>query len=201
MFGDIHADLTGYLIRAYLLAGLIFHKAVWEVLKRRVPQGAPGGGRASARITFAKLAKIGILAGIILQALLPLDLFPIASEGAPQLLWIGLLLYTAGLGIAVSARLELGRNWSDIEAAHLQRDHAVVASGLYRYIRHPIYTGDLLLLAGLELALNSWLVLGVALIAAVVSQKAAREEKDLVGGIPDYAAYCRRTKRFIPFVF
>jgi protein-S-isoprenylcysteine O-methyltransferase Ste14 len=200
MFGDIHADLTDYLIRAYLLGGLIFHKAVWEVLKRRVPQRAPGGP-ASARITLVKLAKIGILAGVILQALLPLDLLPIAPQGAPQLLWTGLLLYTAGLGIAVSARLQLGSNWSDIEAARLQRDHAVVANGLYRYIRHPIYTGDLLLLAGLELALNSWLVLGVALIAAVVSQKAAREEKDLVGGIPDYAAYCRRTKRFIPFVF
>lgn len=199
MFGDIHADLAAYLIRAYLLAGLIFHKAVWEVLKKKVFQ-APSGS-ASAGVTIAKLGKIAILAGIILQTLLPLDLFPIAPQDMPQLLWIGLLLYTAGLTIAVSARLQLGNNWSDIEAARLQRNHAVVAHGLYRYIRHPIYTGDLLLLAGLELSLNSWLVFGVALIAAVVTQKAAREEKDLAGGIPDYGDYCRRTKRFIPFVF
>ena len=199
MFGDIHADLAAYLIRGYLLAGLIFHKAVWEILKKRVSQ-APNAS-ASAGVTIAKLIKIGILAGIILQTLLPLDLFPIASQGTPPLLWIGLLLYTAGLTIAVSARLQLGNNWSDIEAARLQRGHAVVANGLYRYIRHPIYTGDLLLLAGLELSLNSWLVLGVALIAAVVTQKAAREEKDLAGGIPAYGEYCRRTKRFIPFVF
>ena len=199
MFGDIHADLAAYLVRAYLLAGLIFHKAVWEVLKKRVPQATAAS--ASAGITIAKLIKIGILAGIIVQTLLPLDLLPIAPQGTPQMLWVGVLLFTAGLGIAVSARLQLGNNWSDIEAARLQSGHAVVDRGLYRYIRHPIYTGDLLLLAGLELALNSWLVLGVALIAAVVTQKAAREEKDLAGGIPAYGDYCRRTKRFIPFVF
>jgi protein-S-isoprenylcysteine O-methyltransferase Ste14 len=184
-------------VRAWLLAGLVFHKAVWEALKR----GAPGRRADGGPLTLVKLAKIGILAGIIVQCLLPFDLLPMFAERAPLALWSGLALYTAGLLVAVTARIQLGRNWSDIEVAHLQRDHAVVSSGPYRYIRHPIYTGDLLLLFGLELALNSWLVLGVAALAIAVSQKAAREEKDLSGGLPAYAAYCRRTKRFIPFVF
>jgi protein-S-isoprenylcysteine O-methyltransferase Ste14 len=200
MIGDLHAGLATYLVRLYLLAGLIFHKAVWEILKRKAPP--PASARpADTGMTFVKLAKIAILAGVILQTVLPFDVLPIAAPRAPQPLWAGLLLYTAGLLIAVSARLQLGRNWSDIEVAHLKRDHAVVSNGLYRYIRHPIYTGDLLLLAGLELALNSWLVVGVAVLAVAVSQKAAREERDLVSGLPAYAAYCRRTKRFIPFVF
>jgi protein-S-isoprenylcysteine O-methyltransferase Ste14 len=201
MIGEIHADLASYMVRAYLLAGLIFHKAVWELLKRKGPPPAAGNPSALGSVTLVKLAKIGILAGIIVQCLLPFDLLPMVPSGSPESLWAGLLLYSAGLLIAVTARIQLGRNWSDIEVAHLKRDHAVVSNGVYRYIRHPIYTGDLLLLCGLELALNSWLVLGVAALALAVSQKAAREEKDLVGGLPAYAAYCRQTKRFIPFVF
>lgn len=184
-------------VRAWLLAGLIFHKAVWEALKR----GAPDAARPAGGVTLVKLVKIGVLAGILLQCVLPFDLLPMFSERPPLALWSGLALFTAGLIVAVAARIELGRNWSDIETAHLTSGHAVVSTGLYRFIRHPIYTGDLLLLPGLELALNSWLVLGVAALAAVVSAKAAREERDLAGGLPAYAAYCRRTKRFIPFVF
>jgi protein-S-isoprenylcysteine O-methyltransferase Ste14 len=195
MIGDLHADVVDYVVRAYLLAGLIFHKAVWEVLKRNAPPAAAG-----PLLTAVKLVKIGILAGIIVQTLLPFEVLPIAAGGALRLLWTGLLVYTTGLLIAVAARIQLGRNWSDIEAAQLRRDHAVISNGLYRYIRHPIYTGDLLLLAGLELALNSWLVLGAAALAIVVSRRAAREERDLTRGLPAYAAYCRRTKRFIPFV-
>jgi protein-S-isoprenylcysteine O-methyltransferase Ste14 len=195
MIGDLHAEVVDYVVRAYLLAGLIFHKAVWEVLKRNAPLAASG-----PRPTAVKLVKIGILAGIILQTLLPFEILPIATGGSLRLLWTGLLVYTTGLLIAVAARIQLGRNWSDIEAAQLRRDHAVISNGLYRYIRHPIYTGDLLLLAGLELALNSWLVLGAAALAIVVSRRAAREERDLTRGLPAYAAYCRRTKRFIPFV-
>ena len=78
--------------------------------------------------------------------------------------------------------------------------HAVVSSGIYRYIRHPIYTGDILLLLGLELCLNSWLVLGLALLVPAVAVQAIKEEQKLVDALPDYASYIRRTKRFIPFL-
>ena len=59
-------------------------------------------------------------------------------------------------------------NWSDIETAEVLCEHAVVSHGVYRYVRHPIYIGDIALLVGLELALNSWLVLGALAIAPIV---------------------------------
>jgi protein-S-isoprenylcysteine O-methyltransferase Ste14 len=71
---------------------------------------------------------------------------------------------------------------------------------LYRYIRHPIYVGDLLLLAGLELSLNSWLVAGVIVMAPFVLWKAIREEQVLARALPDYDSYRMKTKRFIPFI-
>lgn len=181
-------------LRAYLLAGLIFHKVVWEVLKRSRRQTA----RISTTARLAKLAKLAILAGILIQTLF-LDILPITREPL-QLQMAGTAIYTIGLLTAITARWQLGTNWSDIEAAEVKSKQQVVETGIYRYIRHPIYAGDLLLLAGLELALNSWLVLGVAALAPVVLRQALIEERLLVRSLPGYSEYCTRTSRFVPFV-
>jgi protein-S-isoprenylcysteine O-methyltransferase Ste14 len=57
-----------------------------------------------------------------------------------------------------------------------------------------------MLLAGLELSLNSWLALAIGLLAPAVLWMAVREERMLAASLPGYKAYCARTKRFIPFV-
>ena len=113
---------------------------------------------------------------------------------------VGTAIYTLGLAVAIVGRVQLGRNWSDIEAARVLAHQTVVQRGVNRYIRHPIYVGDLLLLTGLELALNSWLVLGVlALTPIVLSRRSARRSSS---SSPSAATgrYCRTSKRFIPFV-
>ncbi len=186
-----------FLLRVYLLAGLLTHKAIWELLKRRSgTEREPASGMA---LKLVKVLKLGILLGIVAQTLLPMDVLPIARE-ALLIRVIGAAIYTVGLLVAILARLQLGKNWFDIETPQVKGDHAVVSAGLYRYIRHPIYVGDLALLLGLELCLNSWLVLGVAALVPVVIHRAIREEKILVQRLPGYDSYLRRTKRFIPFV-
>ena len=182
-------------LRLYLLCGLLLHKAVWEILKRRQPGAA---GKPGLRVRLVKAVKIGILLGIVAQTMLP-DILPIAA-GSAGLRLAGAILFTAGLSLAIAGRVQLGANWSDIEAAGVLREQRVVEHGIYRYIRHPIYSGDLILLAGLELALNSWLVLGVLALAPVVLRQALREERLLSGQLDGYDLYCRRTKRFIPFL-
>ena len=185
-------------LRAYLFAGLIVHKAVWEVLKRRQTQRSRPAIALRPGLWLVKIAKLAILAGILVQTLF-IDAFHISDEpGGLQA--VGTAIYTVGLLTAISARWQLGNNWSDIEAAELRTRQAVVATGIYRYVRHPIYIGDLLLLTGLELALNSWLVLGVILLAPVVLRQALREERMLLTSLPGYAEYCTRTSRFVPFV-
>ena len=186
-------------IRLYLLAGLVFHKLVWEVLKRR-----PGGPdeRMFAPwpilLKLLKAAKVGFLLGLAAQTLLP-DLLPIAKD--PRALRLGgTVAFTAGLLVAVLARVQLGRSWSDIETALVKPDQTLVSNGIYRYVRHPIYSADLMLLLGFELALNSWIVLTLAALAPAVFYQARREERLLGDRLPGYEAYCKRTKRFIPFV-
>jgi protein-S-isoprenylcysteine O-methyltransferase Ste14 len=181
-------------LRAYLLAGLLFHKAVWEVMKTR--KAKRGSERLGLRLV--KAVKMGILAGIIVQCFLP-NVLPISADSA-GIRSAGALVFTIGLATAVVGRLQLGKNWSDIEGAKVLPEQRVVAAGLYRFVRHPIYAGDLCLLAGLELALNSWLVFGALALIPIVYRQAAREEGMLVTQLAGYDEYCRRTKRFIPFV-
>lgn len=185
-------------IRLYLLGGLLLHKAVWEILKRQGPQPVLSPVKRSLKTRLLSMVKIAILAGIIVQTMTH-ELFPL-SAGSAALQMAGLGIYTIGLLTAVIARFQLGRNWSDIEKAQVQGDHAVVAHGLYRWVRHPIYTGDVLLLIGLELALNSAGVFAAAALVFYVRQQAIREERTLLQTLPEYEHYYRRTARFVPFL-
>jgi protein-S-isoprenylcysteine O-methyltransferase Ste14 len=181
-----------------MLLGLAVHKGLWEVLKRRDGTPAFPPPAVARSIRLVKLGKMAALAFLVVQTLC-LEVLPIMREpGALRLAGAGIFL--VGLAIAVSARLQLGRNWTDLEDTHVRPGQSVVEHGIYRYIRHPIYTADLLLLAGLQLGLNSWLVLGVALLAAVVIRRTLAEEALLAERLPGYRTYCARTKRFIPFV-
>lgn len=188
------------ILRLTLFVGLIFHKLLWEVLKRsdRVA-GVPRELSKWPGIWFVKLLKAVVLVFLAVQTLF-LDLFPITSQSGP-LRTIGTAIYFVGLATAVVGRLRLGKNWVDLEEHQVLPEQSLVTHGIYRYIRHPIYAGDLLLIVGLELALNSWLVLGVFMLIPVVIRQALAEEVQLSQTFPGYTAYCRRTKRFIPFVF
>lgn len=183
----------------YLFAGLVAHKVIWEVLKRRLPpERRRKSGQTPLTARLAKIAKICLMLGFLAQPFLP-TIAPIAAD--PQWLQIiGVVLYTVGLATAIAGRVQLGAQWSDIEATGLLPGHRLVGEGIYRLIRHPIYAGDLTMLLGFELALNSWLVLLVGLLLPVVARQAIGEERLLSERLPGYADYRRRTKGFIPFV-
>jgi protein-S-isoprenylcysteine O-methyltransferase Ste14 len=184
-------------LRVYLLLGLIAHKAVWELMKIGSPPPQKKTGQ-SAKIRLIKAVKIGILVAIVAQTLAP-EFLPVTGNPA-ALRILGAVLYTVGLATAICGRIQLGGNWLDIETAGVKREQATVSHGIYAYVRHPIYTGDLLLLLGLQLALNSWAFVGVIILAPVILRQAIAEEEMLKRTLPGYDVYCQRTRRFIPFV-
>ena len=185
-------------LRLFLLLGLVLHKGVWEVLKRRDHLQSMPRSRLTSAVAVIKLVKIAILAGLCVQTVLP-EVLPILSEPTTLRL-AGSLIFAAGLAVAITARCQLGRQWSDIESSSVAADHKIIEHGVYHFIRHPIYTGDVLLIAGLELALNSWLVLGVIPLASAVFFKAKSEEEALAHQLSGYHEYQSRTKRFLPFL-
>jgi protein-S-isoprenylcysteine O-methyltransferase Ste14 len=187
------------ILRVTLFSGLLLHKFIWEVLKRKrdINPSFEGASRKFP-IKVIKLGKILVLLFLLFQTLF-LEILPISSQ--PSLLRaIGSIIFFLGLGTAVLARLQLGDNWADVEDRQVLPVQALVTGGIYKYIRHPIYAGDLLLLTGLQLALNSWLVLAVVLLIPVIARQAIDEELILSRALPGYDEYCRRTKRFIPFL-
>jgi len=192
-------SLPDTFLRIYLFVGLAAHKIVWEVMKRR--QGQPSTEKQTIRpvsVRFLKAAKIAVTLGLFAQIFVP-DVLPITSD--PFILRaVGAILFTLGLLTAVVARMQLGRSWSDIEVGKIGQDHVLVKNGLYHYVRHPIYTGDLGMLIGVELCLNSWLVVAVVGIAMPTIYQTLREERRLVKTVAGYDAYCEQTKRFIPFI-
>jgi len=79
----------------------------------------------------------------------------------------------------------------------------LVTTGIYRYIRHPIYASLLLLTYGLFLKRPSWSAVGVAALATgfLVATAIAEEQENASYFGPSYEAYATGTKRFIPFMF
>lgn len=112
---------------------------------------------------------------------------------------LGVALTALGLGIAIAARITLGSNWS--ARVEIKEGHALIRTGPYRYVRHPIYSGILLALLGSALALDRWrALLGFALIFGGLWLKARHEEDRLRQVLPDYDAYANETAALIPFL-
>jgi protein-S-isoprenylcysteine O-methyltransferase Ste14 len=81
-----------------------------------------------------------------------------------------------------------------------ERDHRVVSTGPYAWVRHPMYSGSVLFFAGAPLLLGSWW--GVAMLPLFTALFAIRtriEERALIAGLPGYADYAARVRyRLLP---
>jgi protein-S-isoprenylcysteine O-methyltransferase Ste14 len=113
---------------------------------------------------------------------------------------VGLVLFAVGLAFSIWARIHIGRNWGSPMSR--KNDPELVASGPYRLVRHPIYSGILIATIGTAVALSwPWLI-AVALASVYFVYSAIVEERNLTEQFPDtYPAYKRSTKMLVPFIF
>jgi protein-S-isoprenylcysteine O-methyltransferase Ste14 len=141
-----------------------------------------------------------VLVAIALVAII----FPIPGLSArftPTAGWVvavGLVVELGGVVLAVLARRALGRNWSS--AVRVAADHQLVRTGVYRRLRHPIYTGMLLVYLGLALQsgrLNA--LAGFLLAAAAYWRKLGLEEQFLKTRFGDaFEAWRKQSWALIP---
>jgi len=113
----------------------------------------------------------------------------------------GLTLETMGLFLTIWARRVLGRNWSG--EISIKVDHQLIRSGPYAKLRHPIYTGLLVMYAGAAAAMGSWLaVIGLALAVFAYWRKIRLEEANLrVAFGAEYEAYRRESWALVPGLY
>jgi protein-S-isoprenylcysteine O-methyltransferase Ste14 len=117
---------------------------------------------------------------------------------APSMWITGLALTAIGVGISIWARLSLGSNWSGMVT--LKNNHELVRTGLYRWIRHPIYSGILVGMVGTAMIrghLRGWI--GIAIVLAAFYFKARREERFLREEFgAGFDEHSQRTGMFLP---
>jgi len=120
----------------------------------------------------------------------------------PTVFFIGIAIMLAGIALRVWAIAVLGNSFrTTIETDTSQK---VISSGPYRLIRHPSYSGLLLICCGYGVALQNWLsLLAVILIPlAALLYRIRIEEKVLAVSLgSDYVDYQKRTKKLIPWVW
>jgi protein-S-isoprenylcysteine O-methyltransferase Ste14 len=114
---------------------------------------------------------------------------------------LGFALALLGVAIAMWARISLGQYWSD--KVVLKVDHQLIRSGPYARMRHPIYSGVLLGVAGSALVINEWRgVLAFVLLLTNYAIKANREDKILAGAFAeDFNEHKRRAGFLLPRLY
>jgi len=106
----------------------------------------------------------------------------------------------AGLAVMLWARVVLGRNWSaDVT---LKEGHELITGGPYRWVRHPIYSGLLLLALGWAVWRGQWSGFwGLAVLVVLLLIKARSEEQLMIQHFGDaYLGYKARVKALVPYV-
>lgn len=163
----------------------------------------PGAPSKYDRSQIAWRSVLGIFGFLAILVLGPWEYTnmtgPLPRDGL--LAWIGIGLFALGVAINAWAMAAL-RSLYTVRLS-VQADHRLVTSGPYRRVRHPGYSGFLLALPGMGLALGSLTMLAftVAILAWLV-ERIGKEEAMLVEQFGDeYRAYQRRSKRLIPFLY
>jgi protein-S-isoprenylcysteine O-methyltransferase Ste14 len=174
--------------------------AIWVVseisvaIAKRSRGGSTRKDRGSLMLLWIVIT-IAAFAGGTIASSVPAGRMP---RGA---FWIGIALIVLGIIVRAIAIATLWRYFT-VDVA-IASGHELIERGMYRFIRHPSYTGSLLSFLGLGIAMRNWISFAVVVIATflALSYRVRVEEAALIEHFGDrYREYMKRTKRFIPGV-
>ena len=179
------------------LSALLLASEIALAVARRSKSQAKGKDRLTLPLLWTVIG-LSIFAGLFLRVALPQGRLP-----HPQIVYvIGLSLFLLGLIIRWIAIIHLGRFFT-VNVA-IADDHELITTGPYRYVRHPSYTGTLLIFLGFGLCtLNIFSLAAIFLpITAAFLWRMHVEEAALKQAFGDrYQTYATTTSRLIPLVF
>lgn len=150
-------------------------------------------------------AIVATLSVILFALIMPVAGFDERFQWAIAPDWVTLLGYallTAGF-MGTTWAQSVNRHFEATVRIQTDRDHKVIDTGPYAYIRHPGYAFGLLMAAGCALSLGSFAALApVGLAVIALAGRTLGEEGVLIEGLPGYREYKARVKwRWLPFVW
>jgi protein-S-isoprenylcysteine O-methyltransferase Ste14 len=191
-----------WIAKATLILGIV------AVVAIRAPYG-----RRSSQIKVIKSKRgrleILLLSGMWLgSAILPIlwistPLFSFADYPLhPAQYAAGVVLFSLGLWLFHRSHVDLSTNWS--VSLDIRENHALITSGVYRHLRHPMYSAILLQACGQALVAPNWIVGTFYLCAFILmfSFRVAPEEQMMLQQFGDkYEIYMRKSQRLIPGIW
>jgi len=114
---------------------------------------------------------------------------------------VGTFISVWGIAMMIWARQNLGKNWSGNVV--IQQAHTLSKNGIYKFIRHPIYSGGLFAMLGSAIVVGQifgfiWIIF----CAFGLNMKIKQEENLLTKKFPnEYPLYKKQVKKLIPFIW
>jgi len=144
-----------------------------------------------------------VAVAMVWLVVMPLDVVRLHWSDLPLVLQIVGVLFVPGSFTLMYLAVRANAYVTPTVRVQQERGHVVVSSGLYRIVRHPMYSGFCLLFLGLPLLLGSvgGLILAPVLIA-LIARRAVLEERVLREGLPGYSSYLTLVRfRFLPYLW
>jgi protein-S-isoprenylcysteine O-methyltransferase Ste14 len=120
----------------------------------------------------------------------------------PAAAWLGTAAFGTALWLFHRTHKDLGQNWS--VALEIRHQHALVTSGIYRHVRHPMYSAFWLWAVAQALLLPNWIAgpAGLACFGTLFFLRIGREERLMIEAFGDcYRRYMERTARIVPGIY
>jgi protein-S-isoprenylcysteine O-methyltransferase Ste14 len=193
--------MSPWFAKAIILAGSLVMVII------RAPHGRRSRGVKVARSRRGRL-ETGLLtlAGLAFFVPLVWVATPVLAFADYRLQLVPLVMGTmclgAGLWLFARSHADLGASWSI--TLEIREKHQLVTQGVYRTLRHPMYSALLLYSLGQALVVPNWIAgpsYGVAMVLLFAFRLGPEERMMLEAFGKDYEAYRRRTKRLVPGIW
>lgn len=182
-----------------LAAGWYIIRFPHQRRSRRTPVVRSARGSREIALLSVSLTGLGILPFIYVATGFP----RIADYSfRAALAWMGLLVAIAALTMFRMTHKALGRNWS--VSLDVRESHKLISDGIYRRVRHPMYTAFWLWAVAQALLLPNWFAgcAGLVGFGILFFGRVAKEEELMLESFgDDYRGYASRTYRVIPWVY
>jgi protein-S-isoprenylcysteine O-methyltransferase Ste14 len=169
--------------------------------------------KRNAEVKVEKDYKTGLEKALLILVAIGVMLLPVVAIFTPILSFadyestsaafvFGAVLLVINIWLFYRSHADLGTNWS--KTLELRQGHKLVTNGVYRSIRHPMYTAIFLYVIAQGFLLPNWIAgpAGIVVFTLMYLLRVRREEAMMTEQFgADYVLYAQNSKRLIPFVY